>query len=180
MAGFEVGYGTTADPDQLFGNGFGRVFVIAAKGWEFRVLEAYDLVDNSGMFDAAQGHGSLGISSVGRRFMIAVGPISVRPLVGLAWLRRPSLRFDQDSTFGSLFEHDVIAQHGLGLMAGGGIGIRLGYLDVSVDARAYPTKWSSIGGDRAVIRNEQVVYEPITQSPGGMPYTLTAAISIGY
>lgn len=180
MAGFEVGHAWTADSDQLYGNGGGRTFVLGIQNFEIRLLENYDLEDRSGgMFDADGGQGRFGITSTGYRFLLAAGRVSVRPIVGLAWLRRTSLRYDEESLVGGAY-HETMSQHGIGAMLGGGVGLRLGLLDISVDARAYPAWWSEIGGDRAVIRNEMVVFEAITESPGGMPYTLTATIAIGY
>lgn len=180
MAGFEVGHAWTADSDQLYGNGSGRTFVLGIQNFEIRLLENYDLEDRSGgMFDADGGQGRFGITSTGYRLLLSAGRVSVRPIVGLAWLRRTSLRYDEASLVGGAY-HETMSQHGIGAMLGGGIGLRLGLLDVSVDARAYPAWWSEIGGDRAVIRNDVVVFEPITESPGGMPYTLTATIAIGY
>lgn len=180
MAGFEVGHAWTADTDQLYGNGSGRTFVLGVANFEIRLLESYDLDDRSGgMFDADGGQGRFGITSTGYRFMLAAGRVSARPILGVAWLRRTSLRYDEMSLVGGAY-HETLSQHGLAAMLGGGVGIRLGLLDVSIDARAYPTWWSEIGGDRAVIRNDAVVFEPITESPGGMPYTLTATIAIGY
>ncbi len=110
MAGFEVGLAWTADTDQLYGNGAGRALVLGLFNVEVRLLENYDLDDRSGgMFDAAGGQGRFGITSMGYRFMLDAGRFSARPIVGLAWVRRSSLRYDENSTFGG-FDHELQAR----------------------------------------------------------------------
>ena len=175
---FEVGYGQTADTDQLYGNGYGKTFVLGFKThYEFRFLESYDLEDHAGMFDADGGHAQLGITSLGYRWHMPTGVFALRPLVGIAWLRRQSLRSDPDDI---LTEYTLSSQHGLGVMLGGGAQIRLGeHLAVSADVRLYPTYWASIDGTRATYSGDMVMLTPVTESPGGMPRTLTVALTLG-
>lgn len=175
--GFEVGYGWTADADQVYGNGAGRVLVIATRGVELRYLEYYDLEDRSEMFDAQGAHGRLGITSAGYRWMRPLlGSVSVRPLLGIALLRRPSMRMDPDEILSSF---QMLPQYGWGILAGAGLGVRLGRLDVSADLRVYPTSWGEIDGQRGVVRDGRYTVEAVTESPGGMPRTVTVNVMIG-
>ncbi len=172
----EAGYGWTADSDQLYGNGLGRVLVISFLGVEVRTVETYDLEDRSGMYDVDDGHGRMGMTSVGYRLYRPLGRGSLRPLLGLAWIRRSSLRADPDEIF---TDYQLTSQHGLALMLGGGVGVRVGPLDLAVDLRLYPTRWSSINGNRVVVRDGMPTTEDLTESPGGIPATLTLSIAIG-
>jgi len=175
--GFEVGYGQTADTSQLYGNGYGKTLVLGfSTHYELRFLESYDLEDRSGMFDADRAHGQLGITSLGYRINMPMGAFAVRPLLGLAWMRRPSLRSDPDDVLEAL---TVRSQHGLAAMVGGGIAIRFGHLAVSADVRLYPTWWQSINGTRATVNDDTVMYTPVAESPGGIPRTITVALTLG-
>ncbi len=174
---FEVGYAQTADTAQLYGNGYGKVFVLGYRRFELRFLESYDLADRSGMFDADHGHAQLGIMSLGYRWHLPIGGFALRPLLGVAWVRRPSLRIDPDDLFE---DYAVSSQHGLAAMLGGGAMIRFGeHLAISADLRLYPTYWSGIDGIRANYQNGMVTVDPLMSSPGGIPRTFTVALTLG-
>ena len=175
---FELGYGWTADTDQVYGNGFGLGLMFAVKGFELRLLESYDLADRSGMLDAQGHYGHMSVTSVAYRMSASLGPLALRPLLGLAWMRRSS--FVREEFLGP----EPSSQHGLALLAGGGVEIALGRLVVGADLRIYPTKWVrgllDIGEprERAVVREDALVYEPYDDKPGGFPRTLTGWLGV--
>jgi hypothetical protein len=179
---FEVGYGWTAD-DQAFGNGFGRVLAFTYKAFEMRLLEDYDLEDRSKMAANIKQRGRMGLTSFSYRMNAKVGPLALRPLLGVAWVRRSNLVIDDGYA-----SPETRSQHGLALQAGGGVQLVLGRIQVGADLRVYPTHWFDIAQgtfadgppSRGVLRNDQFIYEQVTGTPGGIPRTATAWLAINW
>lgn len=173
--GVELGAGNPADGRNVFGAGLGKTVVLGIRGFEMRVYERYELDDKSGMFGDAQGvRARLSITSVGRRYTFVRGKIAARALIGGAWLRRSSVRFDPDDISSDFL---LRSQHGLAAMVGGGV--QLGPLTAEI--RAYPALWSSLEGDsRYVSVDGRVTTEVIMDSPGGVPITTTIGVGFGF
>lgn len=179
---FEVGYGWTAD-DQSFGNGFGRVLAFTYKAFEMRLLEDYDLEDHSKMAANLQQRGRMGLTSFSYRMNAQLGPLALRPLLGVAWMRRSNLVVDD-----AISSPELRSQHGLALQAGGGVQLVLGRIQIGADIRVYPTHWFDIAQGtfadgppaRGVIRDGQFMYESVAETPGGMPRTATAWLGLNW
>ena len=170
---FEVGHAWTANAGHAYGDGFGRTLMLAIKGIEVRPLETYDLEDRTGMLDARGVYGKLRMTSVGLRLRHRAGPLALRPLIGVTWIRRSAFTHDELST---AFERRT--QHGLAVQAGVGLELRLRAISIGFDVRAYPTLWSELAGEIAIIRDGGLVYEPITDSPGGVPRTVSGWVAV--
>lgn len=173
--GFEFGYGKPQDKTNIYGDGLGATFVVAVRSFELRAFEYYDLEDKTGKYDNVRGaQGQLGISSLAYRYSVKqAGPVGLGILIGGAWLRRSSMRYDEDDAFANDgFERH--SQHGIGALVGGGASLRVGPVLLGVDARLYPTIWATITGMRA---SDPGPIETIVESPTGMPLTLNAWVT---
>lgn len=175
--GLEVGTIRTADPDNIYGDGPGKTLVLGIARLELRLFERYDLEDRTGLYgDAAGVRGRMSISSVGYRITLGAlsDLIAIRGLVGVAWVRRPSLRMAVDEILSS-FEYRQ--QHGIAAMLGGGV--QLGPFVAEV--RAYPTRWADLTGDaRYTWNGSGQTTSQIAVSPGGTPITFTAGVGIAF
>ncbi|MBP9088784.1 MAG: hypothetical protein KBG15_21855 [Kofleriaceae bacterium] len=173
--GFEFGYGKPQDPTNIYGDGLGATLVVAIRSFELRAFEYYDLEDKTGTYNNARGaQGQLGISSLAYRHTVKqAGAINLGVLIGGAWLRRSSLRYDEDDAFANDgFERH--SQHGIGALLGGGAAVRVGPVLLGLDARIYPTLWASITGMRA---SDPGPIETIVDSPTGMPITVNGWVT---
>lgn len=174
--GIELGHTWTGDPRNLFGNGLGRALVVGFKGWELRGFEDYDLENRAAMSNGVTDgtNGRLTITSAGRRFSLARGPVVVRALAGAAWLRRSNVSLEPDD-----LRYELRSQHGLAALVGGGVA----FGPLSAELRAYPAVWSDLAGHTRYVYDEDgggVNAEVVEDSPGGMPITLTIGAGISW
>jgi hypothetical protein len=173
--GLEVGSMTPGDDKNIFGSGLGRGYAIGYSRFEFR-FEQYDQDDRTHTYDnVAHAHAKLGIFSAGARIELFSLPLfRASVLVGAAVISRPQMQSNPDEILSdSVYLMD---QYGIAAMLGGGVRL-LDY--ISVDIRAYPASWGGINGTRAEVGSDgKLVMMPITDSPGGMPITITAGIAV--
>lgn len=178
-----MGYGWTAGGDQVFGNGFGRVLVFTYKAFEMRLLEDYDLEDRSDTVRSYGARGRMGITSFSYRLSASVGPLSLRPLLGVAWMRRANFVIDD-----ALSTPEIRSQHGLSLQAGGGVQLVLGRIQIGADLRFYPTHWFDITQgtfadgppSRAMYKDGMLSYEQVMETPAGMPRTISGWLAVNW
>ncbi|MGE0395229.1 MAG: hypothetical protein AB7T06_00780 [Kofleriaceae bacterium] len=176
--GIELGTASIGDDRNVYGDGRGKTLVIGFGAVELRLFEYYALEDRSGMFgNAENGRGELGLSTIGSRLsLLQVGPVVVSALIGVAYVRRSHMRSDVDG-----FESEIASrlQRGLGLQGGIAVGLG-GYL--RAEARVYPTLWSDLEGDSRVVIDENgtQMVEVISDSPGGMPMTLSIGLGVPF
>ncbi len=176
--GIELGTASIGDDRNVYGDGRGKTLVIGFGAVELRLFEYYALEDRSGMFgNAENGRGELGLSTIGSRLsLLEVGPVVVSALIGVAYVRRSHMRTDVDG-----FESEIASrlQRGLGLQGGIAVGLG-GYL--RAEARVYPTLWSDLEGDSRLVIDENgaQMVEVISDSPGGMPMTLSIGLGVPF
>jgi hypothetical protein len=180
FVGVEVGAASIGDSRNVYGGGLGRALILGIRGVEVRLYEAYDLDDRSGTFASDRGSARFSITSVGVRLPVRIGPLSVRTLLGGAWVRRPSLRYDEAAILGDS-DYSAMAQHGFGVVAGAGLGLDLGpRLMLVADLRAYLVAWGGMGGSRVVMTDGMTQVEAVTEKAGGIPATATAMLAVRF